>query len=175
VPIELLSPMTSLDAALDRQNRLHVRRSSAFREIEADQGDLTNRQLAAMINQPLRAAAEQALRSNTLESTCPGTAELAVLAAELSKFLAITAGNWTAGQKDDWVAAVLEVLADLPFLLTKPQIIYAKTHVEYPGKFLVWMTGEIDASMKRLSTERRVVERMIAIYDAGLPEKAVRG
>lgn len=85
------------------------------------------------------------------------------MAVELTRFIAIAGGGWTAAQRQEWQNAVLDELIDLPYMLVMPALKEARRKIEFPGKLVVWVYGQIEDRLNRLRVEQSNYERLIGI------------
>jgi hypothetical protein len=95
--------------------------------------------------------------------TTSGDAERAVLSAMIAAHLRTIGTGMSQGAKDEFVAGALADLASLPYLLVKPALEAARFKVEFPGKLVVWVYGEIEKKLSRLKAEQRMYRRLLEI------------
>ncbi len=98
-----------------------------------------------------------------MELTPPGERELVQMTAALTRYSAIACGGWSPQQKREWQAAVLAELSDLPYLLVMPALDEARRKVEFPGKLVVWVVGQIETRLNKLRLEAGTYRRLLEI------------
>jgi hypothetical protein len=161
-------PMTpSLADAMDRPNRLAVQRSPAYELLTLNtETEQTTAAVRKLLDQEGVGRVVSALRSTNMELTLPGELECGQIIVALTRFMRITAGNWTQAQRQDWQAGVMEELATAPYLLVADALEEARRKVEFPQKLVVWVFQEIGPKIARLERERATYQRLLEIADA---------
>ena len=152
---------------MDLPNRRDVLLSPMFSRVERNR-HLTVQQLRqdlpALSPDQLRNL-HDALRSIDIELTRGDAAEKAAIGVSLTRFCALTCPNWTPEQREEWMTAATEELADLPFLLLMPALEAARRAVDHPRKLIPWCYAQLAEKMGRLEVEREIMARMIEIED----------
>ena len=95
--------------------------------------------------------------------TTPGEAERAELGVIIGSHMRTIGQGMSAAARSDFIAGALADLSELPYLLVKPALQAARFKVEFPGKLVVWVYGEIEKSLGRLKAEQRTYRRLLEI------------
>lgn len=154
----------SLDVALDRPNRLAVQRSAAYSLLDRNtETDLLLADIRKLLLPDQISAVRSALRSTNFEMMNSGEAEQAELAALIAAHLRTIGQGMTPVARKEFIAGALADLSSLPYLLVKPALLAARFKVEFPGKLVVWVYGEIEKALGRLKAERATYRRLLEI------------
>ena len=107
-----------------------------------------------------------AQRSIDIEMTRPGPAESVKISAELTKFMALTVSNWSLEQRKEWMAAALDEISEIPYLLAMPGIAEARRVVDFPNKLVPWLFDHVAKKLGKLIEEKRIIDTILEVEDA---------
>lgn len=153
----------SQENLLARPQRLLLGRSRASALLESSEPE---EEIAASLRPEEREALGEARDGLAIEMRSAndlGPDEQEAFTLEIAAFLALTAGGWTADQRDEFLTQASHELASLPVSLSIPAIREARRRVWDARRFVAWIIEDTEDRLRRLSLERDRLNRLAEI------------